>query len=100
MTNKDIVWPLFDFANFPGPDKSGLMSDAHNIIHEIMEQQPIFKRRDCLQCLHPNVIVSKLRQYDDQLCISINSTDMCMKHVLIVLNVWRSINGIARYPTQ
>jgi hypothetical protein len=93
MTNNDIIWPLFD-AHFPTQDKSGLMSDAHNIIHEIMEKQPIFKRRDCLQRLHPNDIVSKLRQYDDQLCISINSPSMCMEHVLIVLNIWRSLNGI------
>ena len=72
------------------------MSDAHRIIHQTLEQQPTTSRRQVLQSLQPSVIVSHLKQFDDQLCTSVNLPDMCLKHVVPVLNVWRITNNMER----
>jgi hypothetical protein len=92
----DIKWPLFDFANFPNEDRNGLASDANRIICEILKKQPVTSRMMSLQSLQPSVVVAHLKQSDDQLCISTNSQQMWLDHVIPVLNVWRMTNNMER----
>ena len=100
MSSNDIIWPSYDFVNFPSQDKSNLMSSAHEIIADMLQKQELLERKQYLLCLHPDVIVEKLTQFDGQYCKNTNSYEMCTDHVMRVLNVWRKINGMQPFRSN
>lgn len=79
-------------TDFPRQDKSLLMKDAHRIIAQTLQSQPVEQRLAYLWCLQPKDIVPEMHDFMDNPCEAIVDTTECEQLAAEVLSVWRTTN--------